>query len=87
MTVGLSDLLLAFDRDAVLEIVERQARGRRRSSPDTGRLPAGHDLVGERFRKGDFFLADLIVSAEIFKEVTTVIEPHLSRAKSRPHQG
>jgi len=44
-------------------------------------------LVGERFQEGDFFLAELILSAEIFKEVTAVIEPRLSRAESAQTKG
>jgi len=44
-------------------------------------------LVGERFQQGDFFLAELVLSAEIFKEVTAVIEPRLSQAKSARTKG
>lgn len=87
MSEGLSELILTLKRDAVLEIVER-------------RLGAGEDplrilddcrqsmtLVGERFQQGDFFLADLILSAEIFKEAAAVIEPRLSRAKASQTRG
>lgn len=87
MSEGLSELILTLKRDAVLEIVER-------------RLGAGEDplrilddcrqsmtLVGERFQQGDFFLADLILSAEIFKEAAAVIEPRLSRAKAAQTRG
>lgn len=87
MSEKLSDLLLALDRDAVLEIV----KGRLGASEDPLRIlddcRSGMTLVGERFRKGDFFLAELILSAEIFKEVATVIEPHLSRAKPARTRG
>lgn len=87
MSEGLSELILTLKRDAVLEIVER-------------RLGAGEDplrilddcrqsmtLVGERFQQGDFFLADLILSAEIFKEAAAVIEPRLSRARAAQTRG
>lgn len=87
MSEGLSELILTLKRDAVLEIVER-------------RLGAGEDplrilddcrqsmtLVGERFQQGDFFLADLILSAEIFKEAAAVIEPRLSRAEASQTRG
>jgi methylmalonyl-CoA mutase cobalamin-binding domain/chain len=87
MPEALSNLFLSLRRDAVVETVER-------------RLGAGEDplrilddcrqamtLVGERFQEGDFFLADLILSAEIFKEVAAMIEPRLSRGKAAHTRG
>jgi methanogenic corrinoid protein MtbC1 len=35
----------------------------------------GIRLVGERFEKGDYFVSDLIMSAEIFKGVLGLLEP------------
>jgi methanogenic corrinoid protein MtbC1 len=87
MTEELSDLILNFKRDAVLEIVERRLG----SGEDPLRIlddcRRGMTLVGERFQEGDFFLAELILSAEIFKEVTAVIEPRLSRATAAHTRG
>ena len=37
----------------------------------------GMDIVGERYKAGDYFLSELIVSGEIFKDSTKLIEPHL----------
>jgi len=37
----------------------------------------GMDLVGKRYRAGDFFLSELIVSGELFKEAMNLIEPRL----------
>jgi len=36
----------------------------------------GMDTVGERYKSGDYFLSELIVSGEIFKESMKLIEPH-----------
>ncbi len=87
MSEKLSDLFLVLDRDAVMEIV----RGRLGAGEDPLQIlddcRSGMDQVGERFRKGDFFLAELILSAEIFKEVAAVIEPNLSRAKPARTRG
>ncbi len=42
-------------------------------------LRDGMSIVGERFEKKEYFLADLIMSAEIFNESIALIEPHLSK--------
>ena len=35
------------------------------------------DIVGERYKAGDYFLSELIVSGEIFKDSMKLIEPYL----------
>jgi 5-methyltetrahydrofolate--homocysteine methyltransferase len=35
------------------------------------------NFVGERYKAGEYFLSELIVSGEIFKESMKLIEPHL----------
>ncbi len=38
---------------------------------------AGMTNVGELFQQGDYYLAELLLSAEIFKEAVKILEPHL----------
>ncbi|MBW2411079.1 MAG: cobalamin-dependent protein [Deltaproteobacteria bacterium] len=38
---------------------------------------AGMDYVGEKYNTGEYFLSELIMSADIFKKVVTKIEPFL----------
>jgi 5-methyltetrahydrofolate--homocysteine methyltransferase len=40
-------------------------------------LREGMSLVGRRFEEKEYFLSELIMSAEIFKEAIVLIEPHL----------
>ena len=87
MTEELGDLILTFKRDAVLEIVERRLGAGEDPLQILDDCRRGMTLVGERFQEGDFFLAELILSAEIFKEVTAVIEPRLSRANFAQTKG
>jgi methanogenic corrinoid protein MtbC1 len=87
MTEGLSDLFLTLKRDAVLEIVERRLGAGEDPLRILDDCRRGMTLVGERFQQGDFFLAELILSAEIFKEATAVIEPRLSRAEAARTKG
>ena len=87
MTEELSDLILNFKREAVLETVERRLGAGEDPLRILDDCRRGMTLVGDRFQEGDFFLAELILSAEIFKEVTAVIEPRLSRAESAQTKG
>ncbi len=87
MPETLSDLFLVFNRDAVLDTV----RSRLQVGEDPLRIlddcRSGMAAVGERFQKGDFFLAELILSAEIFKEVAALIEPQISRQRPADIKG
>ena len=40
----------------------------------------GMDAVGKLFEEGEYFLAELILSAEIFKEVANVLDPYLKQS-------
>ena len=43
--------------------------------------------VGARFAKKDYFVSDLIISGEIFKQVSAVLEPHLKAGGSGESAG
>jgi methanogenic corrinoid protein MtbC1 len=45
-------------------------------------LRDGMSLVGERFEQKEYYLPDLIMSGEIFKEAIELITPHLSGTKT-----
>lgn len=38
----------------------------------------GMTVVGERFGSGEYFLAELMLSGEIFKQAAAILEPHLA---------
>ena len=78
----LADALANLDEDGVRKLV--------RDKIDSGVAPMtivnecreGMDIVGERYKEGDYFLSELIISGEIFKETMAVIEPLLKTGKS-----
>ena len=41
----------------------------------------GMTLVGDRFQQGDYYLSELLLAAEIFKQVAATLEPHLARSR------
>ncbi len=38
-------------------------------------------VVGEKFHEGEIFLAEMMLSANIFKEIIAIIQPHLNRVR------
>lgn len=42
----------------------------------------GMTIVGDRFQAGEYFLAELLLSAEIFKRAVAILDPHLAQARS-----
>lgn len=42
----------------------------------------GMDLVGERFQAGEYFLSELMLSADLFKTLSEELEPHLMRVRT-----
>lgn len=39
----------------------------------------GIEIVGKRFANGEYFLADLVYSGEILREITDIVKPKLSK--------
>jgi methanogenic corrinoid protein MtbC1 len=70
---------------ALAELNEQEAARLVKERLDTGDDPMsilddlrrGMDIVGERYKAGDYFLSELIVSGEIFKDSMKLVEPHL----------
>jgi methylmalonyl-CoA mutase cobalamin-binding domain/chain len=41
----------------------------------------GLNAVGDLYQRGDYFLAELMLSAEVFKAAVAILEPHLARVR------
>jgi methylmalonyl-CoA mutase cobalamin-binding domain/chain len=41
----------------------------------------GMNAVGDLYQEGDYFLAELMLSAEVFKAAVAILEPHLARIR------
>jgi methylmalonyl-CoA mutase cobalamin-binding domain/chain len=48
---------------------------------------AGMDQVGERYKSGEYFLSELIMSADMFKKVAQKVEPLLMEGKQETSLG
>ncbi|MBI4321262.1 MAG: corrinoid protein [Chloroflexi bacterium] len=73
----LADALRDLDEEKVYQLVEARLRGGIPPLTIVGECNAGMVAVGELFSSGEYFLSDLIFSAEIFKAVMGCLEPLL----------
>ena len=76
--------------EAVANLNDSEVASLVRSKIDAGSDPLsivkelrkGMDIVGERYKKGTYFLCELIVAGEIFKDSMKLIEPLLKAGKN-----
>ena len=47
----------------------------------------GMALIGKRFESGEYYLSDLIMAGEIFKQVGAAVAPHLAGGKAAAPKG
>jgi corrinoid protein of di/trimethylamine methyltransferase len=50
-------------------------------------LKDGMDVVGDRFSTGEYFLVELVMSADIFKRAMGILEPHLLQSQKKEEKG
>jgi len=82
MSSHLTKNLIELERDKVLsEVKERLIQG---EEPIRifNECKQGMELIGERYKNKEYFLAELMLSGELFKEVTELIEPFLGEKKT-----
>jgi len=73
--------LVELKRDDVLETVKEKAE---RGDDPLGLLEEcrrGMTIVGDRFQSGEFYLAEMMLAAEIFKGVVSILNPHMEKVR------
>ncbi|UCD45303.1 MAG: cobalamin-dependent protein [Candidatus Bathyarchaeota archaeon] len=74
--------------EAIVDLDEQAALGRVGEALEAGvdpveileRCRQGMSIVGERFEKGEFFLSEMIMAAEIFTQIADSVRPQLKRS-------
>ena len=77
-------------KDAIVELEEEQALSMVKRSLEEGIDPLtiveecrrGLEVIGERFSKGEYFLSELVVGGEIFKEAMQILGPAVAAGKA-----
>lgn len=73
----LAEALANLDEDEVAKLVRERVDAGVQAVSIVNECRTGMDIVGERYKRGEYFLSELVVSGEIFKDCMRVIEPHL----------
>jgi methylmalonyl-CoA mutase cobalamin-binding domain/chain len=72
--------LVDMDEKGVLESVRARIDAGEDAQAIVDALSEGMNIVGERYGAKEFFLADLVMAAEIFKQSMEMLEPELEAA-------
>jgi methanogenic corrinoid protein MtbC1 len=80
-------LLADLEEDAVLEIVHNRIQAGADLMQILEECNAGMQLVGKRYEEGEYYIAGLIMSGEIFREVVDIIQPLLVRTTDKESSG
>lgn len=72
--------IVDLDEQAALKRVEEELNAGVDPVEILERCREGMSIVGERFEKGEFFLSEMIMAAEIFTQIMDSIRPRLRRS-------
>lgn len=75
----LARLVADLEEDAVLRLVEQRIEAGEDPLQIINECNEGMRVVGQRYEKGEYFVAGLIMSGEIFREVVERVQPLLER--------
>ena len=83
MTADLGTAILELDRDAVPLLVRQKLDAGKDPCGILDECRKGMEVVGDRFQEGEYFLSELIISAELFKQAVALLErePDLPRRR------
>jgi methanogenic corrinoid protein MtbC1 len=71
--------LVELKRDDVLNAVKDQAERGDDPLAVLEECRRGMTIVGDRFQSGEFYLAEMMLAAEIFKGVVSILNPHMDK--------
>jgi len=77
----LSTALANLEEERVRILVQQRVNGGNEPLSIVNELRQGMDIVGERYKSKEYFLSELIISGEIFKEAMALVEPLLKAGK------
>ncbi|MCJ7817738.1 MAG: B12-binding domain-containing protein, partial [Candidatus Thorarchaeota archaeon] len=76
----MNDLITAMadiEDEQVIDLIEKHLSEGREPIHILGDLKEGMDIVGQRFSDNEYFLVELVMSAEVFKRAMEILEPKL----------
>lgn len=82
MVEDLGLAIVELEKDRVIAEVKRRAEAGKDPLKVLDECRRGMTIVGERYQAGDYYLAELMLSAEIFKEASAILEPYLTKSRA-----
>ncbi len=82
----MTDLVTAMadiDDERVIALVNQYLSEGKQPFDILGDLKKGMDIVGERFSNNEYFLVELVMSAELFKRSMEILEPKLLASQDK----
>ena len=80
----LIDAMTELDEDRVMELVRAMIDSGATYNSIQMALNVGITNVGKRFEKGDYFIADLIVSGMVYRDALRILMPVMNRSRTMP---
>lgn len=82
MTSDLTKNLVELERDKVLSEVKERLNHNEDPMKIFEECKEGMELIGEKYKKKEYFLAELMLSGDLFREVMEIIEPKLGKVQT-----
>jgi len=79
--------VVELKRDEVVEDVKHRLNQGEDPIQILDECRQGMTIVGERFQEGDYYLAELMLSAEVFKGAIAILDPYLAKARPAKSPG
>jgi len=83
----LSTAMADIEDEQVMDIVEKQVSEGRDPFLILGDLKEGMDIVGQRFSDNEYFLVELVMSADVFKRAMEKLESGLLSTQTEKESG
>ena len=81
MTSDLTNNLIELEREKVLSEVKERLNQNEDPMKIFEECKQGMELVGEKYKNKEYFLAELMLSGDLFREAMELIEPYLGEKK------
>jgi 5-methyltetrahydrofolate--homocysteine methyltransferase len=81
--VKIKESLVNLDIDRTVDFVKKAIEYGVKPIDIINAMADGMKIVGDLYERGEYFVADLIIASEIFKEVMNILEPLIMREREK----
>ena len=87
MSIDLSKAIVELNRDEALDAVKSRIKKGENPIQILDDCRKGVIEVGELYQKGEYFLAELMISGELFGEILEILKPHMAKTQPSKPRG